>query len=322
MKIFLRYLKDHWKIIFFVCVAIVIEMIVFYLYRLEMDAFWYGLILLCVCLVFGFVYDYVQYYKKHKVLSLYDMDILNGYKPTSLIEYDLLEAYKQSQQEKRRIVEQKDEMVRQTMDYFTLWVHQVKLPIAAMKLLLEDKTVDRKECKGQLLRIDQYTDMVLTYLRLHSEQTDYIFKEYNLDDLIRQAIHRFSYEFIRKKIALDYKGVSKNLITDEKWFVFVLEQLLSNALKYSSNHSTISIYEEDNFLIIQNQGRGIDAADLARIFEKGYTGLNGRMDKKASGLGLYLCKMICDNLSCSLEIQSTLGEGTKVILGFNQYEIS
>lgn len=206
-------------------------------------------------------------------------------------------------------------------DYFTMWVHQAKLPIAATKLLLEDEHLSKKELQFQLLRMDEYTDMVLAYLRLNSTNTDFLFKELELDDLIRQSIRHFSSEFIRKHIKLDFKETHDMILSDEKWLVFVLEQILSNALKYTPEQGTITItMSEKHLLVIEDTGIGIDAGDLYRVFEKGYTGLNGRMDKTASGLGLYLCKNILDSLNHKITIESTVGKGTRVCLNLTHFE--
>ena len=180
--------------------------------------------------------------------------------------------------------------------------------------------------------------MVLCYLRLDSESTDYVFREYELDDIIRQAVKRFAGQFISRKIRLDYYAVNKKIVTDEKWLLFVLEQVLSNALKYTEEGS-ISIYcekqaeafsgtaskepagQDTAVLCIRDTGIGIAPEDLPRIFERGYTGYNGRNDKNASGLGLYLCRRICKNLGHTITIDSVLGEGTTVRIGLEHRKL-
>ena len=163
--------------------------------------------------------------------------------------------------------------------------------------------------------------MVLAYLRLHSTHTDFLFKELELDDLIRQSICRFSTEFIRKHIQLHFKETGDVILSDEKWLVFVLEQILSNSLKYTNENGLISIYmNSKHILVIEDTGIGISASDLNRVFEKGYTGINGRSDKTASGLGLYLCKNILDMLNHKITIESSVGKGTRVILDLTHFE--
>lgn len=204
------------------------------------------------------------------------------------------------------------------LDYYSAWTHQIKTPIAAMKLKFqnEDSALARQSL-NDLKRIEQYVDMALTYLKLDSGDIDYVIQEHDLDDIIRQAIRNFAGEFIDRKIGLDYEAVSFKVLTDGKWLTFVLEQILSNALKYTSEGS-IRIYMEGSTLCIEDTGIGIAAADVPRVFEKGFTGYNGRKDKRASGIGLYLCKRICDNLSHGISIESEAGSGTTVMIDLQQ----
>ena len=149
-------------------------------------------------------------------------------------------------------------------------------------------------------------------------------KRYPLDDIVKQAIRKYAKSFIRKKIRLNYKDLNFNVLTDEKWLVFVVEQLLSNALKYT-NEGHISIYLDDhlpNTLVIADTGIGIEQEDLPRVFEKGFTGYIGRTDKKSTGIGLYLCKQILNKLSHTITIESQVGKGTKVKIGLDVIDIA
>lgn len=206
-----------------------------------------------------------------------------------------------------------------TVDYYTTWVHQIKTPIAAMGLILQQEdTEDSRRLSGELQRIEQYVDMVLTYLRLGSGDTDYVFAKVDLDKLLRGCIRKYAGQFIRRHLTLDYQSVDCQVLTDEKWLAFVVEQVLSNALKYTREGS-VSIYlEPPCILCIRDTGIGIAPEDLPRIFEKGYTGYNGRSDKKATGLGLYLCRQICDRLKSTITAQSAPGEGTTIRIGLGR----
>lgn len=174
----------------------------------------------------------------------------------------------------------------------------------------------------QLLKIEQYVEMVLGYLRIESSSSDFVLQKYLLSDLVKQAIRKYASQFIRKNIKLELREMDCLILTDEKWFVFVIEQLLSNALKYT-NQGTISIYLDPlqpKILIIEDTGIGIAKEDLPRIFEKGFTGYNGRMDKKATGIGLYLCQKILTKLSHQISITSDIKMGTKVMINLEQLE--
>ena len=205
--------------------------------------------------------------------------------------------------------------------HYTVWAHQIKTPIAAMRLTLQntDSSFSRK-LSVELARVEQYVDMVLCYLRLDTDTRDYVIAVYDLDDILRQALRKFAGQFIGKKIHLDYQPLNAQVMTDEKWLLFVIEQILSNALKYTQQ-GCVSIYlESPKILCIRDTGMGIAAEDLPRIFEKGYTGYNGRTDKKASGLGLYLCARICRNLGHGISAESEPDKGTVIKLNLNTAE--
>ena len=205
--------------------------------------------------------------------------------------------------------------------YYSMWAHQIKTPIAAMKVLAQaaSDTEDARtyellqDMQTELFKTEQYVEMVLTYVRMEDMSGDLMLKEYALDNLIKQALKKYSRMFAMQKLALHYEALRVTVTTDEKWLVFVLEQILSNALKYTVEGS-ISIYMEDDWLVIEDTGIGICSEDLPRIFEKGFTGYNGRSDKKSTGIGLYLCKQIIEKLRCQIRVESKLGKGTRVLL--------
>ena len=207
---------------------------------------------------------------------------------------------------------------KDAMDYFTIWVHQIKTPIASMRLKLEkEDSSEARALKDDLFRIEQYVDMVLTYMRLEAESTDYVFREISVDEVIKGCLRKFAPVFIGKGLSVKFEPTEKKLVTDEKWFAFVLEQILSNAVKYT-NEGSVSICFAEPFLKISDTGIGIAAGDLPRVFERGYTGYNGRTDKKATGLGLYLCKRICGNLGIGIAASSEEGKGTCISLDISQ----
>lgn len=201
------------------------------------------------------------------------------------------------------------------MDYYATWAHQVKTPIAAMRLALqaEDSPLSRR-LTGELCRVEQYVEMVMTYLRLDAEDTDYVFAQHELGSIVSQSIRKFAPQFIDKGLKLVYKPIRAAVVTDEKWLSFVLDQVLSNALKYTAAGSITIALEPPLTLCVRDTGMGIAPEDLPRVFDKGYTGFHGRRDKRASGLGLYLCKRVCGNLGCGIAVASQAGRGTQVRL--------
>ena len=216
---------------------------------------------------------------------------------------------------------------RQEMkDYYGMWVHQIKTPISALHVLMqsEPETAESglkiRAMRQELFKIEQYVEMVLTYLRMEEMGADLVFKQYSLDEIVKQAVRKYSQMFILKKIRLDYEPLNTEVITDEKWLLFVIEQILSNALKYTKKGS-IHIYMEGGNLVIEDTGIGIWPEDLPRVFEKGFTGYNGRTDKKSTGIGLYLCKSVLTNMNNQIRLESEVDRGTKVYLGLERKKI-
>ncbi len=207
-------------------------------------------------------------------------------------------------------------------DYYTMWTHQIKTPIAAMDLILQSAHIaENAELKENLAKIGQYADMALCYARLDSDYTDFLIKEYDLDNIVRQAIRKFSSQFIRKNLKLDYEPLKKKVLTDEKWLLFVIEQVISNAVKYTYTGG-VKIYCGDGpVLCVEDTGIGIAPEDLPRIFDKGYTGYNGRTDKKASGIGLYLCKRICGKLGHKISAENSSSGGTLIRINLSSTKI-
>ena len=212
--------------------------------------------------------------------------------------------------EKQTLISDLAIKLRDTDDYYTLWAHQIKTPIAAMHLLLQsDGGTLSRECEAELFKIEQYTEMALGYIRLESGTNDFVITACDTDRIIKSVLKKFSKQFILKKLTLDYKETGLTAVTDEKQLGFIIEQIISNSLKYTKK-GTISVYSKGNSIFISDTGIGISGEDLPRIFEKGYTGYNGRTDRKSTGLGLYLCRRTADKLGHTLRVSSEIGKGT------------
>lgn len=293
--------------------------LVFALYDLPVQAVGYAA-LLCAALLAGYgVLGSLHYRAKHQKLQQAQNSIgitLDVLPPAdSQLEQDYQQLLSVLSAEKASAVLAADEAQTELIDYFTLWAHQIKTPIAAMSLLLQgDRPPEPAEISEQLFQIEEYVGMVLSYLRLGSESSDLVLRAYELDDILRQAVRKYAKLFIRKKLALVYEPVGRTVVTDEKWLLFVVEQLLSNAIKYTPKGS-VSLLVEGDELLIRDTGIGITPEDLPRVGEKGFTGYNGRTDKKATGIGLYLCRQVLQKLGHGFRIESAPGRGTTVAIG-------
>lgn len=320
MEILKSYLKKNIKIYILFVVFIAIFFIMFYLYNLPLEALIYtGSFCVLVSLIASFL-DFVNYRESYKKLKLLEKNILNELDalPKSLdirIDYyhkiieKLYEDLEKLTQENRK---KNTDMV----DYYSMWVHQIKTPIAAMNFLLDNEEVDQKNLQQELFKIERYVEMVLTYIRLDSTSSDYVITKINLDEVVKDSVKKYATIFINKKIKLNYVSHETMVISDKKWLSFAFEQILGNSVKYTSAGGEITIETCENKLIIEDNGMGIKEEDLPRIFEKGFTGFNGRYEKKSSGLGLYLCKKTLDKLGHHIEISSKVGEGTRIEITF------
>ena len=304
----------------------------FYLYNIPSDAIIYGTQLSIVWSGVCFLIDFYKYYKRHKLLHInkekFFEDAEQLPEQMDIIECDYQELVKELYRAKKELVSGNRITKKEMLDYYGMWVHQIKTPIAALDILLQNaeqnlhqsdekaaihEAVSVADMKMELFKIEQYVEMALNYLRVEDISSDLSFKKCAVDDMVRQAVRKYAKVFISQKIQMDFKPTNIYIVTDEKWFVFVLEQLLSNSLKYTKE-GKISIFMEGKDLVIEDTGIGIPAEDIPRIFEKGFTGYNGREDKKSTGIGLYLCKNIMDKLQWNITADSEVGTGTKIYL--------
>lgn len=317
MKTFFKYILEHIKTFLFFMLVCLVFLLTFFMFELPVAAVLYAFVISAFFGAVIIVMDFIKYYAKHKRLSnikseicltLENLPICN-----SLIEKDYQDLIRSVSDVKLSLENESDKRCRELTDYYTIWAHQIKTPIASMRLNLQSEdTPQNRELSEDLQKIEQYVEMVLCYLRLDSDTNDFVLKEYDLDLIIRQAVKKFSMQFIHRKIRLEYAQVECKVLTDEKWLLFVIEQVLSNSLKYTKKGSILISLESPKTLCIKDTGIGIAPEDLPLIFEKGYTGCNGRSDKKASGIGLYLCRRICNTLGHKITAESEVGKGTVI----------
>lgn len=326
MKLFLKYLKQCHRIWIIGAAFCAIFTVSFLLYHLPIGAVIYP-ILLCIAIgILVMIFDFLRVKREHEVLSsirsITDVIAEAMPKMDGIKDEDYQQILRLFSEEHNDYRTQTNQKYADMIDYYTVWVHQIKTPIASMRLHMqnEDSALSRT-LSSDLHRIEQYVEMVLTFLRLNSKSTDYVIKEYDLDKIIKQAVRKFSSDFIGRKLSLVYEPVKTTVITDEKWLSFVIEQVLSNALKYTPEGSVTITLEDEKTLRIRDTGIGIAPGNLPRIFENGYTGYNGRADKKASGIGLYLCKRICSNLGHTITAQSVVDAGTVVDIDLAQTKL-
>jgi len=308
----------------FTILIIGIFYLVLYLYGAFIDAIIYATILCVTFLLIYMGFDFYHFYQKslrlEQILEREYIEFNDLPISSSLIEDHYQELLIKIEELHQALKAKSENEYLETIDYFTLWVHQIKIPISALRLLIQSQQMSAHDLLVQVLKIEQYVEMALHYMKMNHMSSDLCICRYELSDILNEVIQKQAVFFIQKKIGLNMSDISLQILTDEKWISFVIEQILSNALKYTKE-GCITIDVKDEILYIKDTGIGIKQSDLPRVFEKGFTGYNGRIDKKANGIGLYLCKTIIDNLGYQIDIQSELGKGTVVSINFHVDEL-
>lgn len=298
---------------------------VFILYNVHGEAVLYGSLMCTAILITVFIIEFINFCREHKKRTV----LINNISlmteelppPQTPAEADYIKMIEILRNENRENFTRFRNERSDCMDYYTTWVHQIKTPISVMQMILQSEDTDEhRELSAELFRIEQYAEMALSYLRLDSSSNDFVIKEYELDGIIRNAVRKYAARFIRKKIQLKYEGTDVKVITDAKWLLFMLEQLLSNAIKYTEKGTVTISVSEDKILSVSDTGIGIAEEDIPRIFEKSYTGYNGRENTKSTGLGLYLCKKTSDKLSHKIYARSDMGKGSTFYIDLRTYE--
>lgn len=209
-------------------------------------------------------------------------------------------------------------------DYIELWIHEIKLPIAASKMVVENnKNEVTKSINEELDKVENYIEQALFYARSNTVEKDYYIRKCNLKDIVNESVKKNKNALIQEKITINIHDVNIQVNTDSKWIVFILNQIIQNSVKYRKpdNNSEIEMHAKEGaenvILYIKDNGIGIKKGEITRVFEKGFTGTNGRLsNKKSTGIGLYLCRKLCDKLGIAIELNSIQNEGTEIRLVF------
>ena len=328
MKLFLKYIRQYWVSAVMFALFTVIFLSVFALYDLQIEAVIYACVICgfaaLVVTVVHFILFRKKYLERRQIadnITLMTEKLPEATTPLEEQYTEMLEKLRAvCYDNQSRYIEERGDSI----DYFTRWVHQIKTPISVMQMILQSEDTDEyRTLSAELFKIEQYANMVLCWFRLDSKANDFVFENVPLDKVIRAAIRKYAPLLIHKKIQIIYDETDITVLSDEKWLLFIIEQLLSNAVKYTENGSVTISLSDDKVLQVKDTGIGIAEEDLPRIFEKGYTGYNGRAGQKSTGLGLYLCKKATDKLSHKIYAKSRVGIGSTfyVELGTDKIEI-
>ncbi len=319
----MNYIRSRAFILVLYAACIGVFSAVFIGFSLPLNAVLYAAVLCIFLIAVFFIADFIKYYVKVNALRQCKKEITttteNLPQENGTIEEEYAEMLEILFDEKKKIQSESSKRFADLSDYYTIWAHQIKTPIAAARLILQSD-YDKDELSEQIRRIEEYTQMAMCYARLTSDSTDFVIRELSADEIVRAEIRKFSSQFIRKKLTLDVKASGKTVVSDEKWLGFVIGQVISNAVKYTNSGGIEIYFEEPLTLCVKDTGIGISKEDLPRVFEKGYTGLNGRIDEKSSGIGLYLCDKICKNLGHKITAESGKN-GTIIRIDLQREEI-
>lgn len=318
-QLLLYYIRERWT--FFLCFACIYLVMIFMmtLYRLAVTAVIYSLFISILPVFFLLLFDLLRFRRRYREIECYSFLLREepeampaGNTPTDRA---LTEIINHMGKRVRHEIKQGNLTAHEQTDYYTLWVHQIKTPIAAARMILQSNPDEHSAAlKQELFKIERYSEMALGFIRIESLNADFQFKQHAAYDIVRQAVKKYSTVFIYQRLSLELEPFPNRILTDEKWLLFALEQILSNALKYTKTGKITITMDENDVLSIRDTGIGISQEDLPRIFEKGFTGYNGRVNKTSTGLGLYLCKKVLTRLSNRIAIFSDKGRGTVVKL--------
>ncbi len=327
---FLKFIREKLVSIFLLIFALVTIEIFFMIYPFATFIKIYTPIVILGAYLIGLVYEYFikKRYYENLINTLARLDqkylITEIVKSPEFVEgkilYDVLEQVNKSMHEN---VNKYKYLQEDYKEYIELWIHEVKIPIAASKMVIENnKNKATKSIYEELDKVENYIEQALFYARSNTVEKDYYIKKCSLKEIVNESIKKNKTILIQEKIEIDTHDLENIVNTDSKWVIFILNQIIQNSVKYRNKDiiSRIEIYSvlksENVILYIKDNGIGIKKSELSKVFDKGFTGTNGRLSgKKSTGIGLYLCKKLCDKLSLSIEVNSE-GNGTEIKIVF------
>ena len=316
-RFFLAYLRSRSRLFVYLLSLMFLVLLFQFLFASLGIYFLYFFLLCCFVTILFFTWDILA------EMQIYRQEILYGDREAqSPLERALAEKLEAREMELYQQRSDSERKLTDLLDYYTLWVHQIKTPIAASKLLVAE-VVDRQlkqQLEQEIFKIDSYTNLVLQYLRLESFHDDLVLNQVQIEDLVKEIIRKYALFFIQKGLNVNLYDLDKEIVTDKKWLLVVIEQIISNSLKYTKEGG-LEIYMEGQELCIKDTGIGIKNSDVLRVFERGFSGYNGRLTQQSSGLGLYLSKKISEELGHQIRIESEVGKGTTVRIQFAQVNL-
>ena len=314
---FLAYLRSRSRLFVYLLSLTFLILLFQFLFASLGIYFLYFFLLCCFVTILFFTWDILV------EMQVYRQELLYGEREAqSPLERALAEKLEAREMELYQQRSDSERKLTDLLDYYTLWVHQIKTPIAASQLLVAE-VADRQlkqQLEQEIFKIDSYTNLVLQYLRLESFHDDLVLKQVQIEDLVKEIIRKYALFFIQKGLNVNLHDRDKEIVTEKKGLLVVIEQIISNSLKYTKEGG-LEIYMEGQELCIKDTGIGIKNSDVLRVFERGFSGYNGRLTQQSSGLGLYLSKKISEELGHQIRIESEVGKGTTVRIQFAQVNL-
>ena len=284
----------------------------FYLYHLPLSYFWVSLLFNLTLLLILSIWLFIQFRKKLLVIQNFffvqDLDDLSL--PSELAYQQLIEQLIAAESEKGLVEKSRVESLQTIVK---MWSHQMKVPLSALSLMAQTDQLDRQEVRQQLLRLENYLDTLLTYLKFSDHRDDFRFEVCSVRELVIDLVKKYRVSCLAKELSVEVSG-DWQLKSDKKWLSFAISQILDNAIKYSKRGGHIQVQLDEDGIQIADTGMGILPEDLTRLFEEGFTGYNGHEHKKATGLGLYMTKQVLDKLDLAIRVHSQVEEGTQVFI--------